>query len=511
MCKVEMHWLAHRNIYQVTGPLNRGYFPLPFLLPFCAEKGGKMENKRKKTLFNVIMVVLILIIAGCGIMAVGNLKGWFDKGSDSVLVTKEVKGVASIQRQGVGYGLEKNVALRAGDILETKNGTTAVISAGEKNILSLNANTKLTAESVEKNSLKLTADQGEILADFGSPMGKAELSFEENGITFETGVFSVSAQTGSGVVYVFKDEITLDDGDGNSTTVKAGESVQMTKDEDGNWKTETGKISAASLNEYMIRQLMECEDKDNLCFTVDELQKVLDDRAAEKKKALEKSLTSANKIPKSSSESSDKKNTGKSDASKAETDTADGSTGENTVQEYTPEDSNSQNETDGSEENVQDDSNGEISDDGTDGNTEDESGEDTGTGQCTITIRCDTILNNMDNLTAGKEAYVPANGVILDTSTVEFTEGETVFDVLQRVCDYAGIQLEYSWTPMYDSYYIQGINNLYEFDCGAQSGWMFKVNGWFPNYGCSKYTLEDGDDIVWCFTCNGLGEDVGAQ
>ena len=117
----------------------------------------------------------------------------------------------------------------------------------------------------------------------------------------------------------------------------------------------------------------------------------------------------------------------------------------------------------------------------------------------------------MDDLTSGKEAYVPSNGIILDTSTVEFSEGETVFDVLQRVCDYAGIQLEYSWTPMYDSYYIQGINNLYEFDCGAQSGWMFKVNGWFPNYGCSKYTLEDGDDIVWCFTCNGLGADVGAD
>ena len=53
-----------------------------------------MESKRKKTLFNVIMVVLILVIAGCGVMAVGNLKGWFDKGSDSVLMTKNVKGVA---------------------------------------------------------------------------------------------------------------------------------------------------------------------------------------------------------------------------------------------------------------------------------------------------------------------------------------------------------------------------------------------------------------------------------
>lgn len=66
-----------------------------------------METKRKKTLFNVIMVVLILIIAGCGIMAVGNLKGWFGKDEDSVLVSQNVKGVANIQRSGVGYGLEK--------------------------------------------------------------------------------------------------------------------------------------------------------------------------------------------------------------------------------------------------------------------------------------------------------------------------------------------------------------------------------------------------------------------
>ncbi|MCR4893550.1 MAG: DUF4430 domain-containing protein, partial [Eubacteriales bacterium] len=128
-----------------------------------------------------------------------------------------------------------------------------------------------------------------------------------------------------------------------------------------------------------------------------------------------------------------------------------------------------------------------------------------------IQIRCDTILDNMDKLTPGKNAYVPASGVILATSSVQFVEGETVFEVLQRACSYAGIQLEYSWTPMYGSYYIEGINNLYEFDCGPESGWMYKVNGWFPNYGCSSYTLKDGDVIVWCYTCSGLGADVGGS
>ena len=130
---------------------------------------------------------------------------------------------------------------------------------------------------------------------------------------------------------------------------------------------------------------------------------------------------------------------------------------------------------------------------------------------CTIKISCETILNNMENLREGKESYVPSSGVILSTTTVNFKEGETVFDVLKRVCSSKGIQLEYSWTPMYDSYYIEGINHLYEFDCGGQSGWMYKVNGWFPNYGCSSYVLEDGDTIVWCYTCNGLGADVGGR
>ena len=130
-------------------------------------------------------------------------------------------------------------------------------------------------------------------------------------------------------------------------------------------------------------------------------------------------------------------------------------------------------------------------------------------GYVYLEIRCDTIWDNMENLTPGKEEFVPADGVILPMVEVPFYEGETVFEVLNRVCQMANIQIEYSWTPMYDSYYIEGINHLYEFDCGEQSGWMYKVNEWFPNYGCSSYELSDGDVIVWCYTCVGLGADVG--
>ena len=129
---------------------------------------------------------------------------------------------------------------------------------------------------------------------------------------------------------------------------------------------------------------------------------------------------------------------------------------------------------------------------------------------CTFSIECSTILNNLSMLDADKLECVPSNGVILAKTTVTFYEGESVFDVLQRVCKEKGIHLESSWTPIYNSAYIEGIHNLYEFDCGALSGWMYRVNGWYPNYGCSRYQLQDGDVVEWRYTCD-LGNDVGGK
>ena len=127
---------------------------------------------------------------------------------------------------------------------------------------------------------------------------------------------------------------------------------------------------------------------------------------------------------------------------------------------------------------------------------------------CTFSIECSTILNNLDMLDPDKLEMVPSGGVILSKTTVTFYEGESVFDVLQRLCKEKGIHMEAEWTPIYNSAYVEGIHNLYEFDCGALSGWMYKVNGWYPNYGSSRYQLKDGDVVEWRFTCD-LGNDIG--
>ena len=130
---------------------------------------------------------------------------------------------------------------------------------------------------------------------------------------------------------------------------------------------------------------------------------------------------------------------------------------------------------------------------------------------CTFSIECSTILNNLSDLDPEKLEMVPSDGVILKATTVTFYEGESVFDVLQRVCREKGIHMEASWTPIYNSAYVEGIHNLYEFDCGSESGWMYRVNGWYPNYGCSRYQLAQGDVVEWRYTCKGLGKDVGCD
>jgi hypothetical protein len=72
------------------------------------------------------------------------------------------------------------------------------------------------------------------------------------------------------------------------------------------------------------------------------------------------------------------------------------------------------------------------------------------------------------------------------------------------------IHFEYVDASAYDSVYIEGIGNLYEFDCGPQSGWMYSVNDIHPGLGCSAYTLADGDVIQFLYTCD-MGADIGAE
>ncbi len=76
-------------------------------------------------------------------------------------------------------------------------------------------------------------------------------------------------------------------------------------------------------------------------------------------------------------------------------------------------------------------------------------------------------------------------------------EGATVYDALVAT----GLALGGS------SSYISSIGGLAEFMCGSGSGWMYAVDGAFPNKSCGKYVLAGGESIQWIYTC-ALGKDI---
>ena len=114
-------------------------------------------------------------------------------------------------------------------------------------------------------------------------------------------------------------------------------------------------------------------------------------------------------------------------------------------------------------------------------------------GEVSLSILCHTV--------AGRE-NAPASGVILENQSFGFTEGESVYDLLLRVCKENRIFLDAS------SSYVKGIDGIYElsFDCST-SGWVYLVNGESPSVGCDQYLLRDGDTVVWHYTLN-LGTDI---
>lgn len=126
---------------------------------------------------------------------------------------------------------------------------------------------------------------------------------------------------------------------------------------------------------------------------------------------------------------------------------------------------------------------------------------------CRLSISCANLVDN-DALAEAKRTLVPEDGWLLEPMDYAFADGESVFDVLNRAVRENRIHMEFVETPAYNSVYIEGIGNLYEFDGGPQSGWMYSVNGEFPNYGCSSVKLKDGDVVEWVYTCD-LGNDVG--
>ncbi len=120
-----------------------------------------------------------------------------------------------------------------------------------------------------------------------------------------------------------------------------------------------------------------------------------------------------------------------------------------------------------------------------------------------VEIRCDAV--------AGRENYIPEDGVILAQVQVDVKEDASAFEALEEACRQYDIQLEYQGGAVSKGFaYVEGIAYVYEYDFGDLSGWMYLVNDEKPGVGSGEYRLEEGDRVLWIYTTN-IGKDVGVE
>ena len=103
-------------------------------------------------------------------------------------------------------------------------------------------------------------------------------------------------------------------------------------------------------------------------------------------------------------------------------------------------------------------------------------------------------------------------GNIVNESSLSFTKGDTVFDVLKRTLESKNISMDYEGSG--GTTYVQAIDGEREFDRpqgGGKpnySGWKYSVDGTFPNYSCGdkEETLQGGEKIHWIYVLGAWDE-----
>ncbi len=91
-------------------------------------------------------------------------------------------------------------------------------------------------------------------------------------------------------------------------------------------------------------------------------------------------------------------------------------------------------------------------------------------------------------------SVVGYNGeVLFAPCEVLLLEGETAMELLLRVAEAENIRVEYA------ADYVEGIEDLYEFDYGGESGWVYTVGGEKASVSAADYVLQDGDVVCWMY------------
>lgn len=89
-------------------------------------------------------------------------------------------------------------------------------------------------------------------------------------------------------------------------------------------------------------------------------------------------------------------------------------------------------------------------------------------------------------------------GTIVAATKVSFNEGDTIYDIILATAKKHGIVIDSRGSGA--TAYIEGIDNIYEFDYGPKSGWVFEQNGISLTKSIGVTKIKDGDRIECIYT-----------
>ena len=95
-------------------------------------------------------------------------------------------------------------------------------------------------------------------------------------------------------------------------------------------------------------------------------------------------------------------------------------------------------------------------------------------------------------------------GDLYSLKEIALMPNDTPYTVLKRI----GLNVDAAGSG--NNIYVTEINGLSEFQHGPGSGWMYCVNGSYPQRSAGAYKLRAGDVVEWQYTTN-FGEDIGGS
>ena len=219
---------------------------------------------RKKTA-NCIMVAVIVVIAAVGILLAGQHLGWFDRedNAQALACVNRDKGIVDLTRDGIATHLDASAALRDGDQLFGNSGAQATVEIGESRLI-LGENASLTVDHAAVDGFAVTVRSGEV---FLCAKNTVSVVFGEQSVEVKDSTAVISVCSDSVSIGILAGEVSI-----GENVLSGGQSASFA----GNKQPACTALDAATLSDFFIHCAQ--DSGETLCFTNEELTKVLADR-----------------------------------------------------------------------------------------------------------------------------------------------------------------------------------------------------------------------------------------